>query len=597
MNAPNEAITVATIPKAGAGPDLDDLLAEPASRAWYRRPVSWGGIVLLALLAAGVWVWRSRLSAAAAPSYTTQTVARGNLTLYVTANGTLQPTRSINIGSELSGTVLKVNVDVNDRIKKGQVLVELDTAKLRDQILRSRAVLAAADAKVAQTVATVKEARASLVVASRKWRACPVARCRRKTELDSARATLDRAVADEASARANVADAQAALSTDEINLSKASISAPADGVVLTRNVDPGNAVAASLQAVTLFTVAEDLKKLRLWVYVDEADVGSVAVGQDATFTVSAYPGRSFPARVTRVGFGSTITENVVTYLTYLDVDNSDLSLRPGMTATATITATQRTDALLVPNSALRFEPTATGAAAPAAKGGIVASLTPRMPSRGTRTPAAAGASTAAARQVWVLRDGVAVRIAVTPGISDGRMTEVTGGELQAGMAVITDQKAGRHEMSVVLPLVVVRPTPAQASSDAQPHRSSPDGDVVPAAPPAPIIRLRGVTKVYGSGAVALAALKGIDLDISRRRVRRDHGAQRFGQVDRDEHSGLPGHAQCRAVPVSWHACRSAVARPARATAPPLPRFRVSGLQSAGAHLGAGERRIAAAVSR
>ncbi len=439
MSVPNEAIAAATIPKAGAGPDLKDLLAEPASRAWYRRPMWRGGIVLMALLAAGVWVWRSRLSAAAAPSYTTQVVARGNLTLYVTANGTLQPTRAINIGSELSGTVLKVNVDVNDRIKKGQVLVELDTAKLRDQILRSRAVLAAANAKVAQTVATVKEARASLSrfeeVARLSGGKVPS-----KTELDSAGATLERAVADEASARANVADAQAALSTDEINLSKASISAPADGVVLTRNVDPGNAVAASLQAVTLFTVAEDLKKLRLWVYVDEADVGSVAAGQDATFTVSAYPSRNFPARVTRVGFGSTITENVVTYLTYLDVDNSDLSLRPGMTATATITATQRTDALLVPNSALRFEPTATGAAAPAAKGGIVASLTPRMPSRGTRTPAAAGASTAAARQVWVLRDGVAVRIAVTPGISDGRMTEVTGGELQAGMAVITDQK-------------------------------------------------------------------------------------------------------------------------------------------------------------
>jgi len=127
--------------------------------------------------------------------------------------------------------------------------------------------------------------------------------------------------------------------------------------VLTRAVDPGNAVAASLQAVTLFTVAEDLAKLRLWVYVDEADVGSVKTGQDATFTVSAYPARNFPARITRVGFGSTITDNVVTYLTYLDVDNTDLSLRPGMTATATITAKQRNDVLLVPNTALRFTPT------------------------------------------------------------------------------------------------------------------------------------------------------------------------------------------------------------------------------------------------
>ncbi len=440
MSTPPPSTAVAPTATPGPAPetDLATLLDEPTSHAWYRRPALWGGLLLLALVAAGVWYWQARQAASAAPSYTTQTVARGNLTLNVTANGTLQPTRSISIGSELSGTVLKVNVDVNDQIKKGQVLVELDTAKLNDQILRSRASLAAANAKVAQTVATVRETQASL------GRFEEVARLSggkvpSKAELDTARATLDRALADEASARASVNDAQAALSTDEINLSKASIRAPAAGVVLTRTVDPGNAVAASLQAVTLFTVAEDLKKLRLWVYVDEADVGSVAAGQDATFTVSAYPSRNFPAHVTRVGFGSTITENVVTYLTYLDVDNSDLSLRPGMTATATITATQRSDVLLVPNSALRFEPTGAGTGQPAAKGGIVASLIPRMP-RSTRTSAAAGASTAAARQVWVLRDGAAVSVAVTPGISDGRMTEITGGELQAGMQVITDQK-------------------------------------------------------------------------------------------------------------------------------------------------------------
>jgi HlyD family secretion protein len=243
-----------------------------------------------------------------------------------------------------------------------------------------------------------------------------------------------------------VKDAQAALSTDRTTLSKASIRAPADGLVLTRAVDPGNAVAASLQAVTLFTVAEDLAKVRLWVYVDEADVGSVKVDQRATFTVAAYPTRNFPARITRVGFGSTITDNVVTYLTYLDVDNSDLSLRPGMTATASIVATQRKNVLLVPNSALRFTPTA--AASPgAAKGGVLSSLTPRMPGGPSRRPAAAGASTATAKQVWVLpvdakgvASGAPVAVAVTPGISDGHMTEITSGDLQAGMLVITDQK-------------------------------------------------------------------------------------------------------------------------------------------------------------
>jgi HlyD family secretion protein len=428
-------------PQAQTGKDVDlaTLLDEPAKLVWYRRPVLWTSLLAVALVGGGLWWWRATTAANAAPSYSTQAVARGNLVLTVTANGTLQPTRSIAIGSELSGTVLKVNVDVNDQIKKGQVLVVLDTAKLNDQILRSKATLSSANSKVEQTRATVKEASAGLARFEQVARLSG-GKVPSKAELDTARATLERASADEAGARASVRDATAALSTDEINLSKASISAPADGVVLTRSVDPGNAVAASLQAVTLFTVAENLNKLRLWVYVDEADVGAVKVGQNATFTVSAYLSRKFPARITRVGFGSTITDSVVTYLTYLDVDNADLNLRPGMTATATITATTRTDVLLVPNTSLRFSPT-EAAGSTAAKGGVLASLTPRMPGARTRKSAASGASTAMAKQVWVLpKDGKPVAVAVTPGITDGHMTEITGGDLLAGMLVITDQK-------------------------------------------------------------------------------------------------------------------------------------------------------------
>jgi len=448
MNAPTspEALHPPQPVAAESRADLAALLAEPAARAWYRRPGVWAVAAGALLLAAGLaWWWFSR-AAQAAPSYTTQPVARGNLTLTVTANGTVQPTRTINIGSELSGTVLKVNVDVNDTIKKGQVLVVLDSAKLRDQILRSQAALTGAEAKAAQTAATLAEARAAFArleaVALLSGGKVPS-----KAELDAGRATLDRAIADGASARAGIGEARAALSTDQINLSKASITAPADGVVLTRTVDPGNAVAASLQAVTLFTVAEDLARLRLWVYVDEADVGAVKVGQNATFTVSAYPSRPFPARITRVGFGSTITDNVVTYLTYLDVDNTDLSLRPGMTATATIVASERRDVLLVPNAALRFQPTT----AVAAKKGIASGIAfgpPRTESR--RRGAADRASTATARQVWVLPgegdaraasgSAAPLAVAVTPGISDGRMTEITGGELKAGMQVITSQK-------------------------------------------------------------------------------------------------------------------------------------------------------------
>ncbi len=432
MSTPIPAVVAAPAPDPAPTTeteiDLATLLAEPTAPVWYRRPVLWAGLLLLVLIAVGLWVWQERQVASAAPSYTTQPVARGNLTLTVIANGTLQPTRSMNMGSELSGTVLKVNVDVNDRIKQGQVLVELDTAKLRDQILRSRAALAAAKAKVAPRLEEVARLSGGKVPS--------------KTELDTGRATLERAIADEASARANVNEAEATLSTDQINLSKASIRAPSDGVVLTRSVEPGNAVAASLQAVTLFTIAEDLTQLRLQVYVDEADVGAVKVGQEARFTVSAYPNRPYPARITRVAYGSTITDNVVTYLTYLDVDNRDLSLRPGMTATATITATERKDVLLVPNSALRFTPTIADAGQTTKKS-ITASLIPRMPGR-SRKSAAVGASTATAKEVWVLPEGggAAVAVAITPGISDGRMTEITGGDLQVGMQVITERLIG-----------------------------------------------------------------------------------------------------------------------------------------------------------
>ena len=431
MTEPSQKIPPANSPEPS---DLQALLQEPGKMAWWRRSALWATLMLVLAVAGGYTYWQQSQQRSAAPSYITKAASKGDLTLTVTANGTLQPTRSVNIGSELSGTVLRVLVDVNDRVKKGQVLVELDTAKLNDQVLRSRAALASAQAQLAQASATVKESSASLArleeVAKLSGGKVPS-----KTELDSARAAHERAVAAEASARANVDSARASLATDETNLSKASIRSPTDGVVLTRAVDPGNAVEASLQAVTLFTVAEDLRQMRLQVNVDEADVGRVKVGQPASFTVSAFPSRRFPASITRVAYGSTITDNVVTYQTMLDVKNEDLSLRPGMTATSTITAVERKNVLLVPNTALRFTPQTNGATAPSGSN-IMASVMPRMPR------AAKKASGGVAKQVWVLRDGAPVAVNGTPGISDGRMTEITGGDLTEGMAVITDQRSG-----------------------------------------------------------------------------------------------------------------------------------------------------------
>jgi len=420
-------------------PALDALLGPAgAPRRWWRRRTVWGALALLAAGAAATWVWLGQRQAAAAPQYTTQTVSRGALTVTVTANGTLQPTTQVAIGSELSGTVSRVHVDVNDRVKKGQVLVELDDARLRDQATGSRAALAAAEAQLTQARATATEARDTLArlrdVYQRSGGLVPSA-----TELAAAEAAAARGEANIASAQANVAQARATLSSNETNLSKAAIRSPIDGVVLSRAVEPGNAVAASLQAVTLFTLAEDLTKMKLQVNVDEADVGQVRDGQAAAFTVSAYPQRRYPARIVRVGYGSTTKDNVVTYLTDLSVNNDDLSLRPGMTATATITTVERSDALLVPNAALRYTP-AAATAAPAAGNSIVSSMMPRPPrTGGTRR---AGTDIAQVRQVWVLEGGAPRAVPVTPGVSDGRMTEVTSQQLQPGMAVIVGQTAG-----------------------------------------------------------------------------------------------------------------------------------------------------------
>jgi HlyD family secretion protein len=417
--------------------EVEALLQVQTPRAWWRRPLVLGGVAAVLLALGGAYALQLRSQANAAPSYVSEAAQRGSLTLTVSANGTLQPTRSVNIGSELSGTVRKVLVDVNDRVRKGQLMVELDTAKLNDQLTKSRAALSAAQAKVTQAVVTTKENQISLARLEEVSRLSG-GKVPAKSELDAARATLERAQANEASARANVVEAQASVSSDGTNLSKASIRSPIDGVVLSRTVDPGNAVAASLQAVTLFSVAEDLGKLRLQVNVDEADVGAVQVGQKASFTVSAYPSRRFPATITRVAYGSTTTDNVVTYITYLDVDNSDLTLRPGMTATATITATERKDVLLVPNTALRYNPSSS-AGKGASGSSVVGSLLPRMPGGARKS---AGSSASGAKQVWVLRDGAPVAVPVQTGITDGRMTEITGGELAVDMRVITDQRSG-----------------------------------------------------------------------------------------------------------------------------------------------------------
>ena len=398
--------------------------------AWLRSRWALGGIALLVV--AGIVAAVSARNGAPTGQYLTEAAANGPLTVRVSASGTLAPTKSVDVGSELSGTLESVLAQENDQVKKGQILAQLDTAKLKDQVVKSRAAVEAAEATVLQMQATVAESRASLArlrqVAELSGGKVPA-----KTELDTAEAALKRAEANEASARAAVTQARATLKTDETNIAKAVIRSPVDGVVLTRKVEPGQTVVAAMTIPVLFTLAENLTQMELQVKVDEADVGAVKVGQPASFTVSAWSGRKFPATMERVGIGSTTTDNVVTYKTVLQVKNEDLALRPGMTATAEIVTAQRENALLVPNAALRFTPPQAGPAG--SGGGLVASLLPRPPQQPQRPrPAANGA----APQVWVLQDGQPHAVSVKTGVSNGRYTEILGGDLQPGMAVITD---------------------------------------------------------------------------------------------------------------------------------------------------------------
>jgi HlyD family secretion protein len=366
--------------------------------------------------------------------YRTVPVERGSLTVLVTATGSLEPTDQVDVGSELSGIVAKVYVDNNDPVRAGEILARLDTSKLDAQARQARAAVEAARARVREIEATVAESRLALTRTKELFDAELVSR----SSLDVAEAAFGRAEASLASARAQAAQSEATLNAIETDLTKAAIRSPVDGVVLSRNVESGQTVAASFQAPVLFRIAQDLRRMELHVDVDEADVSRVGKGQQAAFTVDAYPDRSFPATIREVSFASKTVEGVVTYEAVLDVDNGDLLLRPGMTATAEITVERIDDALLVPNAALRFTPPSV-AANESGRGGLVSMLLPRPPAR--RRPGGAETGDKSSQRVWTLREGIPVPVPVTTGSSDGTRTVVTSGNLEAGLPVIVDLEA------------------------------------------------------------------------------------------------------------------------------------------------------------
>lgn len=441
-----------------ADQQLDDFLGVKPQPAW-RRYVRWSIIGLVLLIA--VLMLARCFGGSGKVDYATAPVERGALVTTVSATGKLAPTNQVTVGSQLSGLVVKVLVDVNDRVVAGQTLAEIDPEQIEDQIRQGQAQLAANQAQVGQARATLAEAQAQLARFQEVSRLSG-GRVPAQTEMQTAQANVQRGLAALKVAQANVLASQASLSQSQTQRARAIIRSPVSGVVLARQVDPGQTVAASFNTPTLFVIAEDLSAMKLEVSIDEADVGSVRQGQKATFTVDAFPGRTFPATITRVDIGSNLSatsassssssststssssSQVVSYAADLSVANAKLELRPGMTATADIVTSDKQNVLLVPNAALRFSPQTQSAGQ---SSGFASALgPPRRPGQATQRTATMGRG--AVQQVYVKgEDGQPRAIEITTGDTDGFRTEVLSGGLKPGMQVITSQLAGANGQS------------------------------------------------------------------------------------------------------------------------------------------------------
>lgn len=423
--------------------DVTQLLGQAATKSgWFRRNAKWIVSAVVVVVAALTFL---RPRGPDAPVFTFGDVTQGGLTVTVTATGNLQPRNQVEVGPEISGQIDGVLVDFNDRVTKGDILASMDTDNLQAKVLQARASVASAKAKLEEARATATEAR---MKASRVRELFSRGNAS-KQEFDAAEAAESRSKASVASAEAQVAVSEANLAADETNLSKAAIKSPIDGVVLSRKVEPGQVVAATFQTPVLFTLAEDLTQMQLVIDIDEADIGQVRDGQGATFTVDAFPDRQFPATITQVRFAPKTAEGVVTYQALLTVDNADLSLRPGMTATTVITTATRADAILIPNAAIRFVPAGMGqivageraAGPPGNPPGLFRLFAPPVPRSEISTAQAPKAG--GIQRVWILDGERPTPVDVKIGLSDGQLTEVVEGALRPGQKLIVGQQARR----------------------------------------------------------------------------------------------------------------------------------------------------------
>jgi HlyD family secretion protein len=361
-----------------------------------------GGIIIVIAIAVFI-LFRGKGNE---PKFRTEKVVRGDIEMAVTATGTVNPVTTVLVGTQVSGTIKNIYVDFNSPVKKGQLIARIDPALFEAQVNQAKANLLSAKANLEKAEATSVDAKRTMERNKELLAKDLIA----QSDFDTAETNYETAKASVSAAKSQVAQSQAALSSAETNLYYTKIVSPVDGIVVSRNVDVGQTVAASFQTPTLFSIAQDLTKMQIDTNVDEADIGNIKVGQDVEFTVDAYPDITFKGKVWQVRNAPITVQNVVTYDVVIQVDNPELKLKPGMTANVSIIVSIKKDVLKIPNAALRFKPAEKVKAGAQQKG--------------------AG--------VWILEQGNPKRVTISTGISDGNYTELVSGNIKEGQELIVE---------------------------------------------------------------------------------------------------------------------------------------------------------------
>jgi HlyD family secretion protein len=403
------------------------------------------------------------------PGLTTVVVSRGSVVETVEATGKLQAVTTVEVGTQVSGTIKSLHADYNTQVRKGQVIAQLEPSLFETQVEQARATLQRNQADVEAARVQVEDTQMKL----RRAQELSAKQLIPATDLETAQANARQAEASLKAAQAQLVQGRASLRNNEVNLGHTTITAPIDGIVISRNVDVGQTVAASMSAPTLFVLAQDLKQMQVNASVDESDIGRIRTGQHVTFRVDAYPDETFNGTVRQVRLEPVVDQNVVSYVTVVDVPNPELKLKPGMTANVTIEIARADDVLRVPNAALRFRPTtevftALGQQAPAGRPPASAGGAARR--RGNGLSTSLGAGQGGGSHVWTLTDGRLQRVRVDVGINDGTSTAITGGELREGAQIVTGVAAAQTNTTQQRPgspLIPQRPTRNRAAPGGQ----------------------------------------------------------------------------------------------------------------------------------